>query len=90
MLNANVLDVEPHVLEKIERKHGVTWDEILEACSSPRSRLRRTRSRLFKLYGRTDAGRYLFVILAQHTFDIWFVVTARDMMPNERRQYGRK
>jgi hypothetical protein len=39
---------------------------------------------------RTAAGRYLFAILIPKPGDLWVVASARDMMPNERRQYGRK
>jgi hypothetical protein len=50
------LDIDDHILEKIEVKHGVSWDEIVEACSSSRAKVKRTRSGLFKVYGRRMLG----------------------------------
>lgn len=86
----DVVDAEGHIREKILVKHGVAWDEVVEACQSTRRRLRRARSGTYKLYGRSDAGRYLFVIVVPKGRGRWMVATARDMTTNERRQYGRK
>ncbi len=45
---------------------------------------------LYKVFGRTDSGRYLLVILVEgDDRDTWWVVTARDMTASERRNYDR-
>jgi hypothetical protein len=84
------VDADAHIREKIETKHGVQWDEVLEVCESGTRRLRRSGSGSYKLYGRTLAGRYLFVIVIPKDRGLWVVATARDMTQNEKRQYGRK
>jgi len=40
--------------------------------------------------GRTDAGRYLFVVFALKSSDVIRVITARDMSASERRYYRRE
>lgn len=42
------------------------------------------------VYGTTDAGRYLLVVLAAGSDGRYFVVTARDMDSAERRQFRRR
>lgn len=44
------------------------------------------------LYGQTDAGRYLFVVVAESVMGpgCWYVVTARDMEPGEVRTFRQK
>lgn len=42
------------------------------------------------IYGCTDAGRYLLVVLAQAADGRWCVVTARDMTRKERHTFWRK
>ena len=41
------------------------------------------------IYGRTDAGRYLFVVAVDDHGEA-FVVTAREMTPNEKKTFQRK
>ena len=89
-MRIDVLHIDDHILDKIEMKHGVTFDEVDEAVFSTFRRVRRTRSKAMKVYGQTAAGRYLVVILAPHPADLWAVMTARDMVPHERREYAKK
>lgn len=58
-----VVEVGEQTLDKIERKHGITIDEIIEVCQSKRTTLRRGREGLHKAFGRTGAGRYILVVL---------------------------
>ena len=76
-------------------RHGLTPDEVEQAVfedphrrlrRGPRSRACRTRS-LYYLYGRTAAGRYLFVVLLDRGQGRAVPVTARDMTARERRWY---
>jgi uncharacterized DUF497 family protein len=41
----------------------------------------------YHLYGRTEAGRYLFVVLDREAEGAFYVVTARDMGESERRLF---
>jgi len=40
--------------------------------------------------GRSDAGRYLTVLFIYRTTRDALILSARDMAPKERRQFGRK
>lgn len=42
------------------------------------------------VYGRTDAGRYLLVVLAESVDGRWYVVTARELTDTEMRTFRRK
>ena len=74
-------------------RHGVDPGEVTDVVIDPRSRwFRATNQPLFHVFGRSDAGRYLFVVLVPSTVETeaWFVVTARDMTSRERARYQRK
>ncbi len=73
--------------EKIERKHGVSFDEAEDAVLSSRRHVRRDRDGLYKVFSRTAAGRYLLVVLADRSNGEAEIVTAREMEPSERRLY---
>jgi len=77
------------VREKLYVKHGVEEAEVHEALFG-HSHVRRGRSGLYQVYGRTDAGRYLFVAIRDLGRGRVRVVTARDMTMQERRRYGRR
>jgi hypothetical protein len=76
-------------------RHGLTPDEVEEAVfddldrqvfRGPRSRLDPSR-RIYYVLGQSSAGRHLFVVLADRGDNTALTVTARDMMPDERRRY---
>ncbi|MDE3097829.1 MAG: BrnT family toxin [Chloroflexota bacterium] len=82
--------IDEHVLDKIESRHGVTYDEAAERqCFSPWRAIRRWNRDLVKVFGRTASGRYLLVVIADHHDREWWIVTARDMTASERRLYGK-
>ena len=81
------LEIDEHILDKIESKHVVSFEEVEEVCYASPLYLRRGRGGLYQAFGQTDAGRYLFVVLARVGTGSWKVVTARVMRPNERRLY---
>jgi len=87
MLRIDALEIDDHILEKIEVKHGVSWHEVEEACFSPRRHVRRGRDGLYKVFSQTEAGRYLLVVLAHLYESTWKLVTARDLTSTERRLY---
>ena len=84
-----ILDIDDTILDKIESKHGVAFEEAAEVCESGEHHARRGREGFYEIYGRTDAGRYLLVVLAYRGSGRWNVVTARDMTQQERRLYRR-
>jgi uncharacterized DUF497 family protein len=81
------LEIDDHMLEKIEQKHGVYWAEVEEVCRSDEYQVRQGRGSTARLFGRTRGGRYLLVVLARYPTRRWKVVTARDMTLAERRLY---
>ena len=60
----------------------VLWDD-------PWFEKRRGRQR-YQVFGQTDSGRYLLVILDREYSSIFYVVTARDMTQAEKRHYQRR
>lgn len=77
------------VLDKLDWKHGVAPDEVEAAFFNPPYKVRRTKTDKYLLYGRSEEGRYLFIVF------VWVgrqvkVISARDMTAAERRLYGRK
>lgn len=82
----------------IEKKHGINTEEVEEAVfddprclllRGPRSESRADKYIYYAL-GRTAGGRYLVVVLLDEGNGIAMPVTARDMVPVERRRYERR
>ena len=70
-------------------KHRIDPDEVEAIFFNPPYKVRRTEADKYLLYGRSDEGRYLFVVF------VWIgrqvkVISARDMTDAERRFFGRK
>ena len=89
MLRIESLEVDDHILDKIEAKHGITFSEVEEACLSGKRHVRRGREGLYKLFSRTEAGRYILVVLVNLGRGSWKIATARDMTDSERRLYSK-
>lgn len=87
MLRIEALEIDDHILDKIESKHGVSFQEVEEACYADTLHIRRGREGLYKLFSRTSAGRYVLVVLVNIEKSTWKVVTAREMTGRERRLY---
>jgi hypothetical protein len=90
MLRIEALDIDDHVLDKIESRHGVPFHEVEEACYSRHRHVRRGREGLYKVFSQTEVGRYLLVVLVDLGGSVWKVVTAREMTDQERRLYRRE
>jgi uncharacterized DUF497 family protein len=82
----------PGVIEKIEVKHGVNVEEVEEIFKlgpiyrrGPRGK--RRSQNLYKAYGQTGAGRYLFVVFIYKPNRRALILSARDMTNRERRLY---
>jgi len=81
------------VINKIENKHEVTVEEVEEIFKpgtiyrrGPRGKKRKGED-VYKAYGQTDAGRYLFVAFIYKFDRRALILSARDMDDNERDLY---
>ena len=78
--------------ERIEHiaRHGVTPDEVEEACFG-KSLVQRAKSEgenpVYYLLGQTTAGRYLFCVVIRFPDGNGYPVTAREMTASEKRRY---
>jgi len=83
----------PEVIDKIESKHGVTVEEVEEIFKpgtiyrrGPRGKKRKGED-VYKAYGQTDTGRYLFVAFIYKLDRRALIMSARDMDEKERKLY---
>lgn len=79
----------PEIIDKIESKHGLSPEEVEEACSEPASHIRKTREGRHAVLGRSESGRYLFVVGMYQGGGVIRIITARDMTPTEKDLYLR-
>ena len=79
------LVIEPDREDHIARHH-VDVEEAEEVVFG-RPLVARTRQGRYTLIGRTDAGRYLSVIIAPRGRGVYGLVTARESTDAERRRY---
>jgi uncharacterized protein len=89
LLHIESLEIDDHILDKIESKHGISLAEVEQACLSERRHVRKGREGLYKLFSQTMAGRYVLVVLVNLGRGRWRVVTAREMTDSERRLYSK-
>ena len=89
MLRIESVQIDDHILEKIEAKHGISFAEVEEACLSDGRHVRRGGEGLYKVFSQTAAGRYVLVVLVNLGGGNWRIATARDMTDGERRLYIR-
>lgn len=78
-----------HAEEHIAR-HGIRPAEVDDAVFEHAARFFRVRDDRYVALGRTEAGRYLFVVLQPVGGGVARVVTARQMTHKEERRYARK
>ena len=77
------------VIEKITKEHDVEPEEVEEVFFNLPYKVRRVESGKYQLFGRSEDGRYLFIVFAWEGRTIK-PITARDMTESERRFFGRK
>lgn len=77
------------VVDKLDWKHQVDLDEVETAFFNPPYKIRRTKANKYLLYGRSEAGRYLFIVFVWGGRQVK-VLSARDMTESERQLYRRK
>jgi len=80
-------------ISKIKKKHNVSVEEVEEALFSGaifhRSRRGRVKGEdVYVAYGKTPAGRYLFMVFIYKQPNAGLVISARDMTIQERRYYN--
>ena len=69
-------------------RHGVNPEEVEEACFF-NPLVRKSKKDRYFVFGRTQSGRYLTIII-ETLGEGWIkVITARDMVRSERRKYGK-
>jgi uncharacterized DUF497 family protein len=83
------------IIEKLEQKHHVQQEEVREVFRRrPRFRFvekgHRRGENVYVAQGRTEAGRYVNVFFVYKKNQRALILSARDMTPTERRQYGKK
>ncbi len=87
MLSIDSLEIDDHILDKIESKHNIAFSEVEEACLSDKKHVRKSKEELYKIFGQTEAGRYILVVLIDQGGSRWKIVTAREMTDSERQLY---
>ena len=83
------------IVEKLERKHQVSVEEVTQVFLHRPRFLLKERGRvegehLYNALGRTDGGRYLSVFFIYKKDGNALIITARDMTEKERRFYAKK
>jgi uncharacterized protein len=70
-------------------QHGVEPHEVWEVCEDALHLAHREGRNRYRVYGQTEEGRYLFVVLMQVEGSVFKPITARDMTDGEKRNYRR-
>jgi len=83
------------VVDKIESKHRVFPEEVEEVFYNIPKYRKAQKGKyegedLYYAYGRTDSGRYLFVVFIYKKTKDALIISARDMDKKERKRYGKK
>jgi hypothetical protein len=83
----------PELEEKVLVKHGLQAYEVEECFYDPNLKLRVAQSGKYHLYGRSESGQYIFVVVAFKHLQgkrLARPITARIMTSRERRYYQGK
>lgn len=78
--------------EEHDARHSITPEEVEQAVFGRPHFETSGRDDSTLIYGTTDAGRYLLTVMVDSTAegDSWYVATARDMTPNEKRLFAQR
>jgi len=68
-------------------KHNVTIGEVWQVLGCERPLFRKAGSKRYFVFGQTEAGRYLLIVLKRVKGEIYSLVTAREMEDRERKLY---
>jgi len=80
-------------VEHILDKHGITPGEVEEVCFGEHLILKgpgKGKKRIYYVFGRSEAGKYLFIVLKPLSKSIALPVTAMIMAEKQRRKYQRR
>jgi len=86
----------PAIIEKLATKHGVSPEEVEEVFeNAPRFRFvengTREAENVYMATGQTNGGRFLIVLFVfKPSTNQALILSARDMMPKERKRHERK
>ncbi len=69
--------------------HGVEPDEVWEVCADRFLLGRQQGANRYRLYGQSESGRYLFVVIESRYGTVYKPITARDMTEAEKRAFRR-
>ena len=80
---------------KIQQKHNLTIDEVEDALLSGVIFRRASRGKVrgenvYVAYGKTNSGRYLFIVFIYKQSMEGLIISARDMTLKEQRYYNAK
>jgi uncharacterized DUF497 family protein len=83
------------IVEKIERRHHVTQNEVREVLGSSRhfrfvEKGHRRGENVYSALGQTSAGRYLIVFFVRKKTGQAIPISARDMSASERKRYEKR
>lgn len=83
------------IVEKIERRHHVTQNEVREVLGSSRhfrfvEKGHRRGENVYSALGQTGAGRYLIVFFVRKKTGQAIPISARDMSASERKRYEKR
>ena len=81
-----------HIIEKLEVKHNVTPEEVIELFFNKPVIKKMNRGHIrgedvYRALSQTDAGRYLVVFFIYKLTNEALILSARDMDRKERRSY---
>jgi len=76
------------IIYKLKKKHNIEPAEVEEALFHSAPHIRSFRG-VYHAYGRTGAGRYLFIVFVPLGKKRARIITARDMTLEERRLFRR-
>jgi hypothetical protein len=84
-----------NVVDKLASKHHVETYEVEQTLNNkPKIRFMEKGERkgedVYMALGQTNAGRYLAILFIYKKTKEALILSARDMAPKERRQYGKK
>jgi len=71
-------------------RHNVYPYEVDEVIESHDYLVIKGRKRTYYIYGQTESGRYLFIVLTPKGRGLYRVLSARDMTKKDRRYYKRR
>ncbi len=85
----------PHIIDKLAWKHHVEPEEIDEVLFGKPIFRKVQKGHIpdedvYSALGRTESGRYLIDFFVYKQTREALILSARDMDPKERRQYGRR